>query len=51
MKLIAIRDRARRQGKYSEADEIREHLSKEGVMIIDAKHASGKELRTTWKYI
>ena len=51
LKLIAIRDKARRQGKFSEADEIREHLSKEGVLIIDEKHASGKELRTSWKYI
>jgi len=50
-RLITLRDKARKQGKFTEADEIREHLQKEGVMLVDEKHAGGKELKTTWKYI
>jgi len=26
-------------------------LKKEGVLLIDEKHAGGKELKTTWKFI
>ncbi len=51
LRLITLRDKARKQGKFSQADDIRDHLSREGVMLIDSKHAGGKELKTTWKFI
>ena len=49
-RLVALRDKARRQGRYQEADAIRQKLRKEGVVLVDEKHANGKTIKTTWKY-
>jgi len=51
LKLINQRDKARKQGKYKDADLIREYLKKEGIILFDEKYASGMACKTTWKYI
>jgi cysteinyl-tRNA synthetase len=51
VRLITQRDKARKQGDFKQADQIRERLSREGVLLLDQKHANGKSCKTTWKYI
>jgi len=48
--LIDIRNEARRQCNFAEADRIRELLRKKGIILIDEKGARGKGTEvTTWK--
>ena len=49
-RLIALRDKARKQGRYQEADAIRQKLRREGITLVDEKHANGKTVKTAWKY-
>jgi cysteinyl-tRNA synthetase len=51
IRMISQRDKARKQGKYKEADMIRDELKREGVVLIDEKHANGHLCKTTWKYL
>lgn len=49
------RNKARKNGKFRQADDIREYLKKNGVILIDEK-SIGKSsictgMNTTWKYI
>lgn len=51
VRLITQRDKARKQGNFKEADQIRHRLKAQGVLLVDEKHANGKSCKTTWKYI
>lgn len=49
--LIDIRNEARRQCNYAEADRIRELLRKKGILLMDEKGRRGKGVEVTnWKY-
>ena len=49
--LIDVRNEARRQCNFSEADRIRELLRKKGVVLMDEKGRRGKGVEVTnWKY-
>ncbi|OMJ70859.1 hypothetical protein SteCoe_31074 [Stentor coeruleus] len=49
--LIDIRNEARRQCNFSEADRIRELLKKKGITLMDEKGRRGRGIEvTTWKY-
>lgn len=42
------REQARKQGRFEIADQIRNWLKSQGVIIMDSK---GKKTKTSWKYI
>lgn len=47
-----MRNKARRELNFSEADRIRNYLRSYGVCLIDEKGRRGKATEvTTWKYI
>jgi cysteinyl-tRNA synthetase len=49
--LIDIRNEARRQCNFAEADRIREILRKKGITLVDEKGARGKGTEvTTWRF-
>jgi Cysteinyl-tRNA synthetase len=49
--LIDIRNEARRQCNFLEADKIREILRKKGITLMDEKGRRGKGVEvTTWKH-
>jgi cysteinyl-tRNA synthetase len=45
-----LRNRARKNGLYQEADQIRDRLKKKGILLVDG---TGKKncYATTWSYI
>ena len=45
---IQQREQARKNGKFDEADQIRNWLKARGVALVDSKIKRGK---TTWRYI
>jgi len=50
-RLIEERNKARKDGNYSRADEIRDQLSKQKVVLSDEKGAAGQASKvTTWRY-
>ena len=51
IEVLAKREKARKKCNFKEADELRNHLKKRGVQIIDQKVGKGKEQTTKWKYL
>jgi hypothetical protein len=51
IRLIRQRDKARKQGRYKEADNIRLELKREGILLVDEKHTNGQLCKTAWKYL
>lgn len=48
--LINLRNKVRKLGKYQQADEIRDKLKKNGILLIDG--TGRKDIyQTTWSYI
>ena len=49
---MELRNKARRELNFSEADRIRNYLRSYGVCLIDEKGRRGKATEvTTWKYL